>query len=296
MKTVNCAICKNKEKIDLLYPQNLNIKKLDKKIFSARRLPDKIHYEIVRCNKCGLIFSRKILPTERIVSLYKKSEIYYKSESSYLAKTYLKYFRRYIGEEKNIKVLDIGAGDGFFLNELVRYGIKDVWGVEPGAPMVKKSTKYLQKRIKVNVLKPKLFPNNSFDVVVCFHTLDHIVDPNAFLKIVYALLKPGGKIFFVVHNTSGLSVKLFGEKSPIFDVEHIYLFNPESLTKILKNNKFKKPFVFSHYNTYPISYWFHLVPIPNSLKIKITNFLKSNKLIDIPVKINPGNIGVIAYK
>ncbi|HVZ66825.1 MAG TPA: class I SAM-dependent methyltransferase [Patescibacteria group bacterium] len=296
MKTVRCAICQESEKIELLYPENLNIKNIDKKIFSARRIPDKIHYKIVKCKKCGLIFSREIFPLNKIISLYKKSDIYYKKESEYLAKTYYNYFKKHINPKVNIRVLDVGAGDGFFLNELFKNGITDVWGVEPGSPMVKKSSKNLKGRIKADILKPGLFKKSYFDVIVCFHTLDHIVDPNQFIKIVYSLLKPGGKIFFVVHNTDGLSVKLFGEKSPIFDVEHIYLFNPKTLSKIFKKNGFKKTNVFSHYNTYPISYWLQLVPIQKKTKLSLMGFLKKNKIFDLPLRINPGNIGIVAQK
>jgi len=42
-----------------------------------------------------------------------------------------------------------------------------------------------------------------------------------------------GRKHFIVHDTKGLSVKIFGEKSPIFDIEHIFLFNKLILYLIL---------------------------------------------------------------
>ena len=59
MKEINCAICQNSN-YKILYKPNFDIKKVDYNIFSARRLPDKIHYRIVKCKKCGLIYSNPI--------------------------------------------------------------------------------------------------------------------------------------------------------------------------------------------------------------------------------------------
>ncbi len=295
MKTLDCAICGKKAKIEDLYDENLN-KKIDKKIFSARRIPDRIHYKLVKCLRCGLIFSREILPIEKIVNLYNQSEFHYQKQSEYLGRTYFEYLSNYVDSLGDKKILDIGAGNGFFLKVLLEHGVKDVWGVEPGKSMVDHAPKSLRARIIPSILKNGLFRNNTFDVICCFHTLDHIVDPNSFLKIVNSLLKPGGKIFFVVHNTEGLSVKFFGEKSPIFDIEHIYLFNKTTLAKIFRKSGFRGINVFSHYNTYPLSYWIHLVPFPLSLKKSFLAFLKKSEIGNLPIKINPGNIGIVAQK
>src|SRR5258708_1364252 len=105
-----------------------------------------------------------------------------------------------------------------------------------------------------------------FDIICCFHTLDHIVNPNLFLANTYVLLKKGGKIVFIVHDTDGLSVRLFGEKSPIFDIEHIYLFNKNSLGRLFKKNHFIVDEIFSVKNTYPLTYWLRMSPIPKLVK------------------------------
>ncbi len=296
MKRVHCAICGKTEKIEKLYAENLDLKKINKKTFSARRLPDRVHYKLVRCKNCGLVFSQEIVSQELITKLYKQSGFSYNKAAKYLGKTYLGYYRKYIGINPNEKVLDVGAGNGFFMNELHKSGVKDVWGVEPGQASVNKAPVNLRKKIVVDILNNKTFKKNSFDVICCFHTLDHIVDPSDFLKIIYSYLKPGGKVFFVVHDTDGISVRLFGERSPIFDIEHIFLFNKKNLAKIFKVHKFKKTFVFSHYNNYPIYYWFYLLPLPNQIKLTLLKMLNKSRVGDIPIKINPGNIGIIARK
>lgn len=293
-----CAICNTNKNVQVLYKENFNLRKINSKTFSARRIPDRLHYRLVKCQNCGLIFSNPIFDQKKINSLYFKSDFNYDCESEYLKKTYFKYFKKYLSTQniKNNKILEIGCGNGFFLEELKDNGIKNVYGIEPGVESVKKANAKIRNKIKVDILRKGLFPNASFDIILCFHTLDHIPDPNKFLKITYSLLKKGGKVFFIVHNTNGLSVRLLKEKSPIFDIEHIYLFNNKNLKQIFKQNKFKNSLVFDIKNTYPIRYWLRLFPLNNFLKNKLTKFLELLRLDLITIKLNAGNIGIVVSK
>lgn len=298
MISISCAICENKQKIIELYPETINFEKVNAETFSARRTPDRMHFRLVKCTNCDLIFSNPILGRHKIDNLYKKSSFSYIDESKYLKKTYLSYLEKaLVGLDKSkLKLLDIGCGNGFFLEEVKNFGVKSVYGVEPSKAAVEKASKNLKKNIKNDILKPNLFKNNFFDVICCFHTLDHITNPNSFLKICFKLLKKDGIILFVVHNTDGLSVKVFGEKSAIFDIEHIYLFNPKSLSTIFAKNGFKIIDIFDIKNRYPISYWTRMVPIPTPLKYLFLKILEVTNIGKVPLAIKPGNIGIIARK
>lgn len=297
-----CAICGKNQKIVELYPQTINFDKVNEETFSARRTPDRMHYRLVKCIRCGLIFSNPILEPKKIDRFYQKSFFSYSDESEYLKKTYRYYFEQAlkklnIKNIRDLKVLEIGCGNGFFLDEIKNnLGIESIYGAEPSKSSVDKAPNSLKKRIKVSVLKSNLFKNNSFDVICCFHTLDHITDPNDFLKICYQLLKKDGIALFIVHNTDGLSVRLFGEKSPIFDIEHIYLFNPKSLNNIFEKNKFEVNNIFDVKNTYPSFYWFRMIPLPKIVKSVLLKILDKTGIGKIPLSISPGNIGIIAEK
>lgn len=295
MIDTKCAICENNKNTNVLYKERVNIKKFNSRIFSARRTPDRIHYRFLKCETCGLIFSNPIMPKNKITLLYSESDFTYADEAEYLKKTYFSYFKENVLNSipKNIKVLEIGCGNGFFLEELRDNGIKNVYGIEPGSASVKKARWDIKKNIKINILKKGLFPRNSFDVICCFHTLDHIINPNDFLDEIYSLLKKSGKAFFIVHNTDALSAKLLGEKSPIFDIEHIYLFNKDTLRKIFLKHGFKKIRTFNVKNKYLISYWFKLLPIPSSTKKFILEMF-GNNLGKIPLTFSAGNIGIVA--
>lgn len=296
MITLQCAVCGKNQKIKELYPKNFNLKGVNAKTFSARRDPDRIHYRFVVCENCGLIFSNPILPEKEINKFYKNSEFDYSLEASYLKKTYGHYLKKVLPKLSIIRLLDIGCGNGFFLEEANGMGVKYVFGIEPGIETVGKAPKWLQKKIKVGFFTNRSYKKDMFDIVTCFHTLDHMVNPNVFLKNVYSVLKPEGKALFIVHNTCGLSVKLFREKSPIFDIEHIYLFNKYNLALLFRKNKFKVIETFDVKNRYPLVYWSRMTPLPKPLKTILLNILSHTNTENIPVALKAGNIGIVVQK
>ncbi len=298
MVTLQCALCGKKQKIKELYKESLHLQKINSGTFSARRTPDRMHHRFVKCYRCGLIFSSPILPEEKIINLYKKSTFDYGHESAYLKKTYGYYLKQLLGDRvrRGLRLLDIGCGNGFFLEEAKDMGIEKVFGVEPGKASVKKAPQWLQKNIKIGLFEKKIYKNNTFDIISCFHTLDHIIEPDVFVEEVYAALKKGGKALFIVHDTDGLSVKLFGERSPIFDVEHMHLFNRKTLAKLFAKNKFRKIQTFNVKNTYPLIYWFRMVPLPKKIKEVFLSVLIKTNLGKLSLSLSAGNIGIIAQK
>lgn len=298
MIDIICALCGKNQQIKVLYPATFTKKNISKSIYSARRLPDKIHYRINKCTRCGLVFSSPILPLEKLARFYRESLCNYKDQIPYLIKTYFKKILEIKDDlPKNPKVLEVGCGNGFFIKALMESGLtKNVFGVEPSIEMVLQADSDLRKRIKINVFKSNLFPKNSFDLILCFHTLDHMVNPNEFVKGANSLLKKNGYVVVVVHDTEGLSVKIFGENSAIFDIEHIYLFNKKTLREIFFRSNFKVVKVFNLVNNYPLRYWIVMSGFPVAIK-KFVNFVADILGIgEISFSITAGNIGIIAKK
>src|SRR5690606_6939336 len=118
--TTICAICRDKEDTIILYRERFDKRKITAKTFSARRIPDRMHYRFVKCRRCGLVFSNPIFPPEKIVTLYKESDFTYQKESVFLGQTYLSYLEKYVlpKKMKHTSLLEIGCGNGFFLEEV----------------------------------------------------------------------------------------------------------------------------------------------------------------------------------
>jgi hypothetical protein len=73
LRKTRCAICGSAENARELYPANFDVQALNPEVFSARRLPDRIHYRLVTCNTCGLVRSDPIADPALLAQLYHDS-------------------------------------------------------------------------------------------------------------------------------------------------------------------------------------------------------------------------------
>ena len=127
-------------------------------------------------------------------------------------------------------------------------------------------------------------------------TLEHIDDPSAFIKTAYQLLEPGGMIALVVHNWEGLLNRILGLRSPIIDIEHLQLYNPNAVNILLKNAGFENIKVKPICNRYPLKYWLRLTPLPKNIKSVIDLAFKKLSLSDVTMPMRVGNILAIGIK
>lgn len=292
-----CALCGVKQHTKILYPATFRKKNLTYTTYSARRFPDHMHYRILRCERCGLVFSSPILPSQEISKFYRESVCTYEDQIPYTTRTYWGIFKRVRRQlPLQPKILEVGCGNGFFLEALRQQGINDVWGVEPSRQMLAQASTFLKKRIKADIFRRGLFKSSSFDIVCFFHVLDHVLDPNEFVEEVFELLRPGGLVLVVVHDVTGLAVKLLGERSPIFDIEHIYLFNKKTLKELFVRHGFNVIKVTDLANTYPLAYWFRMSGLPQNLKNIGLSLLSALHLTDMPFAFPGVNISLNAQR
>src|SRR2546423_1956344 len=126
-----CAICGTEGNAAEIYPANFDFGSLNPDVFSARRLPDRIHYRLVKCRACGLVRSDPIASSELLGQLYAQSTFTYRDEVPDLRRTYGRYLAKLepYGAGKEA-LLEIGCGNGFFLEEALSQGYQSVHGVE----------------------------------------------------------------------------------------------------------------------------------------------------------------------
>jgi len=294
-KNIRCAICETNNNYQIIYKKNFKLSDLNIKIFSARRLPDKIHYQLVKCNQCGLVRSTPIVDIKYLSQLYKKSLLTYDDEINNLTTSYINSVKPILKKlPKDAKILEIGCGNGFVLKAIYDLGYKNVFGIEPSSNAYNKSDQKIKKNIITNILKPDLFDKEIFDFIFFFQTFDHIPEPNKFLKECCRLLKKNGYILSFNHNIDSFQSKLLGEKSPIIDIEHTFLYSPKTIKKIFEKNNFIVSKVYSPKNTLSIKHLFWLLPIPKNIKQKI---VKSNSnILNKKINIKLGNICIEGQK
>ncbi len=139
-----------------------------------------------------------------------------------------------------------------------------------------------------------IYPDESFDLICSFQTIDHLSDPAAILKVCHKTLKPGGLIYFICHDVGALQATILREKSPIIDVEHIYLFSKKTLKLFFEKSGFQVVSVGNIQNSYPLSYWLRMLPLPAGFKAFFTGLLKSVGLLHWAMPLSAGNIFIVA--
>ena len=142
----------------------------------------------------------------------------------------------------------------------------------------------------------KMFEKNSFDMITFFQTFDHIAEPNTFLQNCFKILKDDGFILAINHNAKSFSARIMGEKSPIIDIGHAYLYDLTTMKKIFEKNNFYVHNVFSVQNVVSIERLIQLLPIKATTSDKIQKFTKLLKINKCSLKLPLGNLGIIAQK
>jgi SAM-dependent methyltransferase len=292
-----CAICGTTGNAKELYAANFDPQSFNPTIFSARRLPDRIHYRMVACNGCGLVRSDPVIEPEVLATLYAQSSFDYGGEVASLQRTYGRYLKRL--EKQGVKkgsLLEIGCGNGFFLEEALRHGYEQVHGVEPSVEACQKAAPAIQPLIVCDIMRPGLFEDERFDVICLFQVFDHLPYPAELLETCFAALKPGGMLLVLNHNVEAVSARLLKEKSPIIDLEHTYLYSPETLKKIVSQRGFEVQEQGGVLNHYPLQYLARLVPLPAKMKRLTLNFLRRSGWGRLPLSVPLGNLYLIAKK
>ena len=300
LKPTKCAICNSFNNSHILFPQRLPIQNLDASPYAPRRKRDFFHYRIVKCKNCGLLRSDPLIDKNELKRFYFDSECTYTDENENipLKKTYGNYFANLI-KKYNIRkesFLDIGCSNGFMLEKALEFGFKKITGIEPSTDAIDQASPTIKPFIVNGMFDDKIFEKDSFDLITFFQTFDHIAEPNTFLQNCFNVLKDDGFILAINHNAKSFSSRIMGEKSPIIDIGHAYLYDLTTMKKIFEQNNFVVHNVFPIKNIVSIERLIQLLPISSTMSEKIQTFGRLLKISKFSLKLPLGNLGIIAQK
>ena len=127
---------------------------------------------------------------------------------------------------KDDVLLDIGCGDGWFMQQLISKGYKSVFGIDIGHDVIAAAS---QKGLKVKLgdMHDLDFPDNYFDAIFCSHTLEHAYSPQKVLRQFRKVLSDNGRVVIVVPV----------EKEPSIFHGHAFK-NEQSLQQMLEEEGF----------------------------------------------------------
>lgn len=185
-----CIFCKSGD-IEMLekisYKDLVYLYKLYLKCDISSLVKDDISY--MHCRNCDVRF---YLPTitgdEKFYNALQKYDWYYADE-----KEEFRIAKRYISETD--KVLEVGSGKGAFAAHLPTKEYVGLDFSENAKEMAAKNGIKIENETIQNFAETH---EEVFDVIATFQVLEHIADPNAFIKAKIKALKRGGKMIIAV--------------------------------------------------------------------------------------------------
>ena len=297
LETRPCPLCGTVDRSELYLKENYDLDRLTHAAFSSRKLPEYMHFRLMRCQRDDMVYSSPIPSLATLADAYRDASFESSRESEYAARTYVDYLRAKRGLTP-VRTLDIGASDGAFLLELQTWGFDDVIGFEPSEAPVAAAKPEIRGKLRQQLFDGSSLAADSFGLVTCFQTIEHVYEPLQLVRDMHRILKTGGTAFLIGHNVDALSAKIMGEKSPIYDIEHLQLFNLKSAQTLMRASGFRDILAFPILNAYPLSYWAKLFPLPAQLKERVLTELTGRLawLGDKTIPIPAGNLAIIATK
>jgi SAM-dependent methyltransferase len=140
--------------------------------------------------------------------------------------------------KKKGRVLDVGAGTGFFLNEMKEKG----WQVA-GTEKSSEARSFAKKEFGLEINDAEnlfQFDDYSFDVITLWHVLEHIHQLNENMEAFSKLLKPDGRLIIAVPNHTSYDALHYREYWAAWDVpRHLWHFGPNQLKQFTEKYGFQ---------------------------------------------------------
>jgi SAM-dependent methyltransferase len=169
--------------------------------YAAKPPPEAVEcdYSLWECSQTGLQFAWPMLPGN--ACFYK----WVSGFASYYPGVRWEYgeVRRLLESEKtsagkNFKLLDVGCGEGDFLQSLNSIPNENKFALDLNEPAIEKCRQKgfqafcgtVESALKAGFLKAGEFP-----AVTSFHCLEHVDDPIGFVRSLIKLAAPGGRVF-----------------------------------------------------------------------------------------------------
>jgi 2-polyprenyl-3-methyl-5-hydroxy-6-metoxy-1,4-benzoquinol methylase len=215
---------------------------------SATRQPafSKYGFNFARCTECRTIFMSPRPSPALMAAYYANSEnyaywaqhIFPASEAARRDKIHKPWLTRVIDYcERHATargtLVDIGPGFGTFAGLAKATGaFERVLAVEPTPEMAAacraRGVAVIEKRVEDIADELGLV-----DVLVSFEVIEHLFAPRDFLAQCARLIRPGGLLILSCPNGEGFDIAMLGANALAVDAEHVNLFNPASLARLV---------------------------------------------------------------
>ena len=201
-----------------------------------------------KCLHCGSVFVGNEITSSELGVAYStlNATVYYKEikKENFRKFSTAKTFLEKSFKNKSIKLIDVGGGNGSFLQLLHDHNFNNLYIHEINDDGLEDCKHILRDSYFDDDYKS--IPSNKFDVVTALDVLEHVISPSDFTKQLARILTPDGILYFhtpvvsridkIMHNLlripilKSLGVTWQRGRTSIFHLEN---YTPESLKEIL---------------------------------------------------------------
>jgi len=200
-------------------------------------------FEILECTGCGTRRTHPFLTDQQLNDYYTNEEIagggkYFKWQGKY------RYIHDWVAKRVNVqgkRIVEVGSNAGNLLRYFKEYSQCDVTGIEFSTACVEYSENENGVPVFCGPLDQyRVSVKEKADLVVLVHVFEHITEPVSFLRDVHAVLNDDGSVYIEIPNARMIDFDLLGDiANPLCIPFHAYLYQMDSLTRILEQNGFK---------------------------------------------------------
>ena len=232
---VSCPVCKN---------ENLKLFLKGKDHFASKET-----FNIEQCETCGFLFTQDF-PSEKNIDSYYVSDDYIShsdSRKGLMNKLYHQVRKYMLGRKTKLvekqfsqkgTLLDIGAGTGYFANEMKNTG----WAVAAIEKSVQ-ARNFIKEKWNIDAQEDKaLFeiPQHSVDVITLWHVLEHIENLNEVMQQLHKILQSNGTLFVALPNAASFDAKHYQSFWAAYDLpRHLWHFTPQTFALLASKHNFK---------------------------------------------------------
>src|SRR3989344_5893940 len=176
-----------------------------------------------RCPQCSLMWRQSF---DVPISHYEEADGGFSASKEKLQRRNIKDRIRTVGTYVNLdNTCDIGGSKGYFVEELLKSGYRNVYGIDPnkvqveaavrrGTSMLAGSTEDLQN----------FFPARKTKIATLFHVIEHLPDPVKTITDIYTALPANGYLIVETPDFSSYSFQKLNYRHKLVYEEHLFYF------------------------------------------------------------------------
>lgn len=228
--TVKCAVCGSSSQRPLWTVRDT--------------LLDFGEHKIVRCDGCGTLLVSPRAPFEERRQSF--SDLYplfdwaldrKRAEPQQRIARFADQIQQICRRQRPGRLLDVGCGDGYFMLGMEQRG----WETR-GIELHDRVAAYAREALGLDVVtgaEHEVDWDGEYDCITVLGVIEDVDDPNALLQRCLGHLAEGGLLVVQTHNIASWEARYFGPHW--FNIEaprHVWHFSPETLRRLLENNRF----------------------------------------------------------